>query len=115
MLKLKFQPAVFVSVFNCRYAFKIRFPASGTDAPVQFFSKVQFQKTDSRYMDMGTNGKTGLSKIQQYVMHLRYILARHQMDEVDPPEWFLNEIKIAERLAQIELKEREKFRQKLEI
>lgn len=57
----------------------------------------------------------GLSKIQQYVMHLRYVLAQHQVDEIDPPEWFLNELKIAERLARIELKECEKFRQQLEI
>ena len=57
----------------------------------------------------------GLSKIQQYVMHLRYVLAQHQVDEIDPPEWFLNELKIAERFVRIEFKEREKFRQQLEI
>jgi hypothetical protein len=57
----------------------------------------------------------GLSKIQQYVMHLRYVLSQHQVDEIDPPEWFLNELKIAERLVRIEFKEREKFRQRLEI
>jgi hypothetical protein len=44
-----------------------------------------------------------------------YVLAQHQVDEIDPPERFLNELKIAERLARIELKEREKFRQQLEI
>ena len=48
-------------------------------------------------------------------MHLRYVLAQHQVDEIDPPEWFLNELKIAERLVRIEFKEREKFRQQLEI
>ena len=58
---------------------------------------------------------SGLSKIQQNVIHLRYLLAQHQVDEIDPPEWFLNELKIAERLARIELKAREKFRQQLEI
>jgi hypothetical protein len=57
----------------------------------------------------------GLSKIQQYVMHLRYVLAQHQVDEIDLLEWFLNELKIAERLVRIEFKEREKFRQQLEI
>ena len=57
----------------------------------------------------------GLSKIQQYVMHLRYILAHHQLNEVDPPEWFLNELKIAERFVRIESRECEKFRQQVEI
>ena len=52
--------------------------------------------------DMYNNG---LTKIQQYVMHLRYILAQHELDEVDPPEWYLNELKIAERLARIESEE----------
>ena len=62
--------------------------------------------------DMYNNG---LTKIQQYVMHLRYILAQHELDEIDPPEWYLNELKIAERLARIESEEYEKFRQQLEI
>jgi hypothetical protein len=62
--------------------------------------------------DMYNNG---LTKIQQYVMHLRYILAQHELDEVDPPEWYLDELKIAERLARIESEEYEKFRQQLEI
>ena len=57
----------------------------------------------------------GLSKIQQYVMHLRYILAHHQLNQVDPPKWFLNELKIAEHLVRIESRECEKFRQQLEI
>ena len=62
--------------------------------------------------DMYNNG---LTKIQQYVMHLRYILAQHELDEVDPPEWYLDELKIAERLARIESEEYEKFRKQLEI
>lgn len=56
-----------------------------------------------------------LSKVQLYVMHLRYRLAHYQLDEIDPPEHLLNELKIAERLARIESRECEKFRQKLEI
>ena len=64
---------------------------------------------------MNDTENNGLSKIQQHLMHLRYLLAQHQFDETDPPEWFLNELKIAERLVRIELKEREQFRQKFEI
>ena len=56
-----------------------------------------------------------LTKIQQYVMHLRYILAQHELDEIDPPDWIVDELKIAERLSSIESKECEKFRQQLEI
>ena len=56
-----------------------------------------------------------LSNIQQYVMHLRYRLAHYQLDEIDPPEYLLNELKIAERLARIELRQCEKFRQQLEF
>jgi hypothetical protein len=56
-----------------------------------------------------------LSKIQQHVMHLRYRLARYQLDEIDPPEYLLNELKIAERLRRIESRECEKFRQQVEI
>jgi hypothetical protein len=81
----------------------------------QFFLKFNLENTDERYMHINDMDNNGLSKIQKYVMHLRYILAQHQLDEVDPPEWFLNEIKIAERLALIESRECEKVRQKLEI
>ena len=66
-------------------------------------------------MYISATEKKGLSKIQQYVMHLRYILAQHQLDGIDPPEWFLNELKIAERLVRIELRECEKFRRQIEI
>jgi hypothetical protein len=64
---------------------------------------------------MSDTEDNGLSKIQQYVMHLRYRLAHYQLDEIDPPKYILNELKIAERIARIELKECDKFRQQLEI
>jgi hypothetical protein len=64
---------------------------------------------------MNDTENNGLSKIQQHVMHLRYILAHHQLDGIDSPEWFLNELKIAERLARIESRERKKFREKFGI
>jgi len=57
----------------------------------------------------------GLSKIQQYVMHLRYRLAPYQFEGINPPQYLLNELKIAERLVRIELRVFEKFRQKIEI
>lgn len=66
-------------------------------------------------MDICATGKTGLSKIQQYVMYLRYRLAPYQLEEIEPPEYLLNELKTAERLAQVELRECEKFRQKVKI
>ena len=66
-------------------------------------------------MDTCEMRKTGLSNIQQYVMHLRYRLAPYQLDEIDPPQYLLKELKVAECLARIELKACEKFRQKLEI
>jgi hypothetical protein len=66
-------------------------------------------------MEISSTEKTVLSSIQQYVIHLRYLLAQHQVDQIDPPAWFLNELKTAERLLHIELREREKFRQQFEI
>ena len=66
-------------------------------------------------MDNSPTENRSLSKIQQHVMHLRYILTHHQLDEIDPPKWFLNELNMAEPLARIESREREKFRQKFEI
>ena len=73
------------------------------------------ENTDDRYMYINDMENKGLSKIQQYVMHLRYVLAYHQLDGIDPPEWFFNELNTAERLARIESRECEKFRQQLEI
>ena len=66
-------------------------------------------------MDIRANKNKGLSNIQQYVMHLRYILAHYQLDQIDPPEYLLNELKTAEQFARIESRECEKFRQQLEI
>lgn len=66
-------------------------------------------------MDMCAMENTDLSKIQKYVMHLRYRLAHYQLDEIDPPEHLLDELKVAECLARVESRECEKFRQKLEI
>jgi len=66
-------------------------------------------------MGISATEKTGLSGIQQYVMHLRYRLAPYQFDGINPPKHLLDELKVAERLARIELRMYEKFRQKLEI
>jgi hypothetical protein len=48
-------------------------------------------------------------------MHLRYRLAPYQFEGINPPQYLLNELKIAERLVRIELRVFEKFRQKIEI
>ena len=77
--------------------------------------KLSFNFNPDRRCALAIMDNSDLTKIQQYVMHLRYVLAQHELDEVDPPEWFLNELKIAERLARIESEECEKFRHQLEI
>ena len=57
----------------------------------------------------------GLSKIQQYVMHLRFTLAYYLLDGIEPPEYLLKELKTAECLARVEIRECKKFRQQVVI
>jgi len=55
-------------------------------------------------MYMSPKDKKDLSRMQQYLMHLRYRLLHYELEGVDPPEYLLNELKLAERLVQIDLK-----------
>jgi hypothetical protein len=64
---------------------------------------------------MNAKENNDLSEIQQYVMHLRYKLANYWLYRIDPPEYLLDELKTAECLARIELRECEKLRQQVEI
>jgi hypothetical protein len=43
-----------------------------------------------------------LNEMQKYVMHLRYRLAQFQLDGINPPERFLNELIIAKRLVRLD-------------
>jgi hypothetical protein len=43
--------------------------------------------------------RQALNEMQRYVMHLRYRLVQYQLDGIDPPEYLLNELKVAENLA----------------
>jgi hypothetical protein len=52
--------------------------------------------------------KKTLNENRKYVMHLRYKLLHYQLDGNDPPEYLLNELKIAERLVRLDSKVREK-------
>jgi hypothetical protein len=49
--------------------------------------------------------KESLSEMQAYVMHLRYRLARYQFYGIVPPAEFIVELKMAQRLADLELKD----------
>jgi hypothetical protein len=57
-------------------------------------------------MYMSPKDKNDLSRMQEYVMHLRYRLLHYQLEGIDPLEYLLNELKLAERLVQIDLKYR---------
>ncbi len=46
--------------------------------------------------------KKNLNKMQQYVMHLRYRLIHYQLEGIDPPEYLLNELKLAENLVRLD-------------
>jgi hypothetical protein len=48
-----------------------------------------------------------LNDTQKYVMHLRYKLAEYQIDGIDPPEYLLNELKVAENLVRLDSRTRE--------
>ncbi len=55
-------------------------------------------------MYMSPEDKKDLSRMQQYVMHLRYRLIHYELEGIDPPEYLLNELKLAESLVQIDSK-----------
>ena len=57
-------------------------------------------------MYMSPEDKKDLSRMQQYVMHLRYRLLHYQLEGIDPPKYLLNELELAERLVQGDLKNR---------
>ena len=48
-----------------------------------------------------------LNNNQKDVMHLRYRLAQFQLDGINPPERFLNELIIAKRLVRLDSRARE--------
>ena len=56
---------------------------------------------------MTSKAKKILYDMQIYVMHLRYQLAHYQLDGIDPPEYLLNELKVAESLVRHDSKVRE--------
>ena len=45
------------------------------------------------------------NEMQKYVMHLRYRLAQYQFHGIVPPAKFLAELKMAQRLADLELED----------
>jgi hypothetical protein len=53
---------------------------------------------------MSPEDKKDLSRMQQYVMHLRYRLLHYQLEGIDPPKYLLNELELAERLVRIDSK-----------
>ena len=54
---------------------------------------------------MASQKKESLSEMQAYVMHLRYRLAQYQFYGIAPPVNLLVELKMAQRLAVLELKD----------
>jgi hypothetical protein len=52
-------------------------------------------------MYMSYDDKKDLSRMQQYVIHLRYRLIHYEFEGIDPPEYILNELNLAERLVRI--------------
>ena len=50
-----------------------------------------------------------LNEMQEYVMHLRYRLAQFQLDGIDPQEYLLNELKVAEGLVRFDSRALEEF------
>jgi hypothetical protein len=57
-------------------------------------------------MYMTPKEKKNLNKMQQYVMHLRYRLIHYQLEGIDPPEYLLNELKLAENLVRLDSRAR---------
>lgn len=58
-------------------------------------------------MFLSVEEKKGLTRIEQYVAHLRYYLLDFSLQGIEPPEHLLNELNLAEKLARILLNERE--------
>jgi hypothetical protein len=54
---------------------------------------------------MAPKEKESLSEMQAYVMHLRYRLEWYRFNGIVPPAIFLVELKMAKRLADLELKD----------
>lgn len=54
-----------------------------------------------------SKAKRTLNDMQIYVMHLRYRLAQYQLDGIDPPEYLLNELTVAESLVRHDSRARE--------
>jgi len=48
-----------------------------------------------------------LNETQIYVMHLRYKIAEFEVDGIDPPQYLLYELEVAERLVKLGSCERE--------
>jgi hypothetical protein len=43
-----------------------------------------------------------LSETQKYVMHLRYKIAEFEINGIDPPQYLLDELKVAESLVRLD-------------
>ena len=54
---------------------------------------------------MAPKEEKSLNEMQGYVMHLRYRLAQYQFHGIVPPANFLIELKMAERLVQLDSKD----------
>lgn len=54
---------------------------------------------------MAPKAEKFLNEMQGYVMHLRYRLAQHQFYGIAPPVNLLVELKMAERLGQLDTKD----------
>ena len=50
---------------------------------------------------MESKNRKALNDTQRYVMHLRYRLIHYEFEGIDPPEYLLNELELAERLVRI--------------
>ena len=48
-----------------------------------------------------------LNETQKYVMHLRYKIAEFEIDGLDPPQYLLDELEVAERLVRFDSSELE--------
>ena len=57
-------------------------------------------------MYMTPKEKKTLNNMQKYVMHLRYRLIHYQLEGIDPPEYLLNELKLAENLVRLDSRAR---------
>ena len=51
---------------------------------------------------MSPEDKKDLSRMEQYVIHLRFWLIHYELEGIDPPDYLLNELKLAEKLVRLE-------------